>query len=184
MKIFAMLSVAFLAHNTDRKTALLLGGVPSSSSLSMMTTKREAEECFKLKVRRRLLKRFVNNEKYEGLDHPHLKPGDVVKQKSLLLDPVTKEEIGSVHTLANVLDDEVRLAQGAYNITKGKRIGVINFHAMIPNYLATEVFDIGITSGTGHFHSAQGFIHTTKNHVVDGALERDATLNICGLYEE
>lgn len=137
-----------------------------------------------MKTRRRLLERYVNNEKYISLEHPDLHPGDVVKQKSVLLGPETEEEMGSINTLATVLDPDVRLAHGAYNITSGPRIGVINFSALIPNHMAADVFDMAITSGTGNFHSAMGWIHVTHPKVVNGKLERDATFNICGLYEK
>lgn len=172
MKIFPALTTAFLV---GQKRDTTVG--------PLKTTKSEAEECFVLKVRRRLLERYVNNELYLPIRHPDLHPGDTVKQKSLLLDPITEQELGTVHTLATVLDDDVRLAHGAYNITAGDRIGVINFSALIPNYLATDVFDMAITSGTGQFHSAQGFIIISRPQEVNGFLERDATLNICGLYE-
>jgi hypothetical protein len=78
----------------------------------------------------------------------------------------------------------VRLAHGAYNIAKGDRVGVINFSALIPNYLATNKFDMAITSGTGQFHSARGYILITPSKEVNGFLERNATLYNCGLYEE
>jgi hypothetical protein len=173
MKIFPLFTVAFLATDHSHKA-----GVDP-----LKTTKKEAEECFTLKVRRRLLERFVNNERYLPLKHPDLHPGDIVKQKSLLLDPDTQSEVGIVHTLANMLDEDVRLAHGAYNITSGDRIGVINFSALIPNYLATDHFDMAITSGTGQFHSAQGYILVGKPEEANGFLERDATFYICGLYE-
>ena len=149
----------------------------------LMTTKKEAEECFTLVVRRRLLERYINNERYLPLTPPDFKPGDQVKQKSVLLDPYTNEEVGMVYTLADILDEDVRLAHGAYNITAGDRTGLINFSALIPNDRATEVFDVAITSGTGEFHSAQGFIILSPWSENDGFLERDATLRICGLYE-
>lgn len=149
----------------------------------LMTTKREAEECFTLSVRRRLLERYINNERYLPLGPPDFKPGDQVKQKSVLLDPDTGEEVGTVYTLANILDEHVRLAHGAYNITAGDRTGLINFSALIPNESAIEEFDVAITSGTGKFHSAQGYIVLSPWSETDGFLERDATLRICGLYE-
>jgi hypothetical protein len=149
----------------------------------LMTTKKEAEECFTLVVRRRLLERYVNNERYLPLTPPDLKPGDQVKQKSVLLDPDTNEEVGEVHTLANILDEDVRIAHGAYNITAGDRTGLINFSALIPNDRATDVFDVAITSGTGKFHSAQGYIILSPWSEKNGFLERDATLRVCGLYE-
>jgi hypothetical protein len=179
MKIFPALVAAFLTrshHSHDQRAS------------SLLATKRELKECFKLRVRRRLIDRFVNNERYDGLAHPHLVPGDQVKQKSVLLNPDNPdEEIGTVYTLATILDDDVRLAHGshgAYNITRGDRIGVINFSALIPNHLATNAFDMAITSGTGQFHSAGGYILITPPKEVNGFLERDATLYICGLYED
>ena len=104
----------------------------------------------------------------------------------MLLDPDTKEELGTCYTMANILDEDVRLAHGAYNITNGERKGIINFSALIANYDVRDEFDVAITSGTSQFHSAQGYIilgpwATTCEG--DGFLERDATLRICGLYE-
>jgi hypothetical protein len=76
---------------------------------SLLTTKRELEECFELRVRRRLIDRYVNNQLYENLAHPHLVPGDQVKQKSVLLNPDNEnEEIGTVYNSATMLDDDVR----------------------------------------------------------------------------
>mgnify|MGYP000198939776 CR=1 FL=1 len=168
-----MLTTAFIASNTKQI---------HDTTTVQMSIKNEAAECFKLPVIRRLQWRAVNNMEHVGLKHPVLRPGDVVKQKSLLLDPKTKEEIGTTHTLATVIDEDVRLAIGAYNITKGPRVGLINFQALIPNHMAEELFDVSITSGTNEFHSANGYILISKPHVVDGALEREATMYICGLY--
>lgn len=123
MKVFSMLT-AFLAADKAHRNVLV---GPARMSRS------EAEDCFLLKTRRRLLERYVNNELFVPLTPPDLYPGDVVRQKSMLLDPDTNEEIGSVHTLATILDKDVRLALGAYNITSGPRTGIINFQALIPN---------------------------------------------------
>jgi hypothetical protein len=142
----------------------------------------ESEDWYLLPVRRVLVERHINNAPLEGLEAPNLRPGETVKQRSLLLEPETREEIDVCFTLATVLDQDVRLAHGAYNITRGERIGVINFQALIPNHLATESFDMAITSGTGDFHSANGYIIITKPSIVDGRQERDATFYICGLY--
>jgi hypothetical protein len=136
-----------------------------------------------LAVRRRLLERYINNERYLPLTPPNLEPGDTVKQKSVLLDPNTENEVGYVYTMANVLDEDVRLAHGAYNITAGDRTGLINFSALISNDAVTDTFDVAITSGTGMFHSAQGYIILSPWNETNGFLERDATLRICGLYE-
>lgn len=173
MKVFSILT-AFLSTSNHHRH-------PDVRSLQAART--EVEDCIIIPLRRRLLERSVNNKQYLGLEHPVLHPGDEVKQKSLLLDPVTKQEVGTVHTLATVLDPDVRLAHGAYNITVGPRIGLINFSALIPNYLATKEFDMTITGGTGDFHSAQGWIIVSNPEEVEGALERDATFHICGLYQ-
>jgi hypothetical protein len=172
MKLFPVLAAAFLTR-VDKK----------SLSGPLGTTKREAEECFTLAVRRRLLERYINNKRYLPLTPPNLQPGDTVKQKSVLLDPSTENEVGYVYTMANVLDEDVRLAHGAYNITAGDRTGLINFSALISNDAVTDTFDVAITSGTGMFHSAQGYIILSPWNETNGFLERDATLRICGLYE-
>lgn len=180
MKFFPIFTAAFLAkehanRQHDATTYLMQ---------STATTRVDAErkECAVFSVRRRLLERSVNNQKCESLDPLDLHPGDAVKQKSDLLDPDTAEKIGFVYTQADVLDDDYRLAHGAYAITKGDRVGMINFSALIPNEQATKEFDMAITSGTGDFHGAQGWIVVGNLFENQGAQERDATFNICGLY--
>jgi hypothetical protein len=179
MKIFSLIT-AFLAteppRTHHRSTTITATGPLPAARLP------ESDDCYLLPTRRRLIERSVNNVPFEGLGTPDLHPGDSVKQRSQLVDPETGEEIGVCHTLATVLDRDVRLAHGAYNISRGERVGVVNFQALIPNHLAGESFDVAITSGTGDFHSANGYIIITPPSIVDGKQERDATFYICGLY--
>ena len=179
MKFFSFLTTAFLYKDQATRNQAITTKLLMQSTQTSVDAERK--ECSIFTVRRRLLERSVNNKKYESLDPPDLHPGDVVKQKSSLLDP-DREEIGFVYTQADMLDDDYRLAHGAYVITKGDRIGMINFSALIPNKQATKEFDMAITSGTDDFHGAQGWIMVGNHFENQGALERDATFNICGLY--
>lgn len=191
MKFFAALATsAFLGRDgqTSRARCRSVASVPSSLLLhatAKATTSVDAErkECAVFTVRRRLLERTVNHRASESLvEVPDLRPGDVVAQKSALLDPDTRETIGKVYTKADVLDGDYRLAHGAYVLDAGDRVGVINFSALIPNKRAAGEFDMAITSGTGDFHGAQGWILVEHPFEHEGTLERNATFNVCGLY--